>query len=389
MSGILIDHVTKVFPGGFKAVDDVSLEAHQGEFMVLVGPSGCGKTTLLRMTAGLEDVTSGHIAIGDRDVTWLPPGKRDIAMVFQNYALYPHMNVQANLGYGLKVRRTPRAEVKSRVNEVARLLGLNEMLARRPAALSGGQRQRVAMGRAIVREPAAFLMDEPLSNLDAKLRVGMRGELARLHRRLGVTTIYVTHDQVEAMTLGSRVAVMHDGTIQQVDTPQALYRRPANVFVAAFIGSPAMNLVEASVVEGKVEFAGQTLALDPRRAPAGDRHVVLGIRPEHLEDSELADPGLPRIEISVAVLEELGSETDAIFMLDAERLELEAIRDANENEDATLIADDRRVQFTARLDPRTRARVGERIQLAVDMTHLHFFDPETGANLLPEQPVTV
>jgi multiple sugar transport system ATP-binding protein len=243
MAEIVLDRVTKVFDNDFVAIDDVSLTVGDGEFMVLVGPSGCGKSTLLRMIAGLEEATAGMISIGGRDVTDLAPRHRDIAMVFQNYALYPHMDVRRNLGYGLKVRKTPSGEIDRRVTEVARLLGLEKLLDRKPAALSGGQRQRVAMGRAIVREPAAFLMDEPLSNLDAKLRVTMRSELSRLHDRLGVTTIYVTHDQIEAMTLGQRVAVLRDGVIQQVDTPQALYAAPDNLFVAAFIGSPAMNLV--------------------------------------------------------------------------------------------------------------------------------------------------
>ena len=259
MGQIVVDRVTKEFDNGFVAIDDVSLTVGDGEFMVLVGPSGCGKSTLLRMIAGLEEVTAGTISIGGRDVTELAPRHRDIAMVFQNYALYPHMNVRRNLGYGLKVRKTSAAEVERRVNEVAKLLGLEHLLDRKPAALSGGQRQRVAMGRAIVREPTAFLMDEPLSNLDAKLRVTMRSELTQLHERLGVTTIYVTHDQVEAMTLGQRVAVLRDGVIQQVDSPQALYARPNNLFVAAFIGSPAMNLVEATVADGRVAFAGWEL----------------------------------------------------------------------------------------------------------------------------------
>ena len=245
MAAIELERVTKVFSGGVVAVDDVSLRIEDGEFMVLVGPSGCGKSTLLRAIAGLEDITSGAILIGGRDVTDLAPRHRDIAMVFQSYALYPHMSVRQNLGYGLKVRRAPRAEVKRRVDEVAKLLGLDDLLERKPAQLSGGQRQRVAMGRAIVREPQAFLMDEPLSNLDAKLRVGMRASLAQLHQALGVTTVYVTHDQVEAMTLGQRVAVMRDGRVLQVDAPQHLYEQPQDLFVAGFIGSPAMNLGEA------------------------------------------------------------------------------------------------------------------------------------------------
>ena len=264
MAGITLDGVSKVFAGGVQAVDNVSLEIGDGEFMVLVGPSGCGKTTILRMVAGLEEVTEGEIAIGDRVVTDLAPKDRDIAMVFQNYALYPHMTVEQNLGFGLKLRKTPKVEIKRRVDDVARILGLDPLLKRKPAALSGGQRQRVAMGRAMVREPRAFLMDEPLSNLDAKLRVQMRAELARLRDRLKTTTVYVTHDQVEAMTLGDRVAVMRDGVLQQCDTPQNLFKLPVNLFVAAFIGSPAMNLVEAKVSGGKVEFAGFSLPAPPR-----------------------------------------------------------------------------------------------------------------------------
>src|SRR3954467_14174369 len=256
MAEITLEHVTKTFDGGVVAVDDVNLTVADGEFMVLVGPSGCGKSTLLRMIAGLEEITDGTISIGDRDVTDLEPPERDIAMVFQNYALYPHMNVRENLGFGLSVRHTPKAEIVRRVREVATLLGLEDLLDRKPAHLSGGQRQRVAMGRAIVREPKAFLMDEPLSNLDAKLRVSMRAELARLHELLGVTTVYVTHDQVEAMTLGQRVAVMRDGVVQQVDAPQNLFNHPRNLFVAAFIGSPAMNLVEAQVSGNALHFAG-------------------------------------------------------------------------------------------------------------------------------------
>src|SRR5688500_1130697 len=261
MAEIVLDRVRKEFANGVVPVDDVSLTVADGEFMVLVGPSGCGKTSLLRSIAGLEEVTSGRILIGGRDVTDLAPRKRDVAMVFQSYALYPHMSVRQNLGYGLKVRRTGKAEVRQRVEKVARMLRLDELLERRPAQLSGGLRQRVAMGRAVIREPKAFLMDEPLSNLDAKLRVSMRAELSALHARLGTTTIYVTHDQVEAMTLGQRVAVMRDGRIQQVDTPQGLYRSPRNLFVAAFIGSPAMNLVEAIVDRAHLEFAGFRLPL--------------------------------------------------------------------------------------------------------------------------------
>ena len=383
MSTIVLDGVTKIFPGGVTAVDDVNLTIESGEFMVLVGPSGCGKSTLLRMIAGLEEVTEGTIMIGDRDVTDLAPRARDIAMVFQNYALYPHMSVEKNLGYGLKVRKTPKVEIDRRVTEAARLLGLEELLDSRPAALSGGQRQRVAMGRAIVREPATFLMDEPLSNLDAKLRVGMRAELSRLHERLGVTTVYVTHDQIEAMTLGQRVAVMRDGLIQQVDRPQVLYRQPANLFVAAFIGSPSMNLVEGELSDGAVELAGIRLPLDAERRPGRQGRVIVGIRPEDFEDVAFAEPGRPQIDVDVAVVEELGAETHLIFPIDAPPVEAEDLRAATDEResDVRLLADDARVLFTARVDTRSTARPGGTVRLAVNTAALHFFDPDTGASL--------
>ena len=309
MGAIFLDSIRKVYAGGVVAVDDISLEIESGEFLVLVGPSGCGKSTLLRMIAGLEEVTDGTIAIDERIVTDLPPRSRDVAMVFQTYALYPHMSVRENLGYGLRVRKTPKAEIVRRVDEVAAMLGLEDLLDRRPAALSGGQRQRVAMGRAIVREPKAFLMDEPLSNLDAKLRVGMRAQLSSLHARLGTTTVYVTHDQVEAMTLGQRVAVMRDGRIQQVDTPQMLYNRPVNLFVAAFIGSPAMNLVEADVSHDGLEFGGLRIPMNldgalpkrvDRRHPArgvrgrGRRELVAAHDRDDGRDRRGARPGHPR-----------------------------------------------------------------------------------------------
>jgi multiple sugar transport system ATP-binding protein len=377
---IEIDEIVKEFSGGVRAVDEISLTVRDGEFLVLVGPSGCGKTTLLRLIAGLEEPTGGSISIGGRDVTDLQPRERDIAMVFQNYALYPHMTVRENLAYGLKVRRTGRAETAKRVNEVARMLGLEDLLARKPAALSGGQRQRVAMGRAIVREPAAFLMDEPLSNLDAKLRVSMRAELSRLHNRLGVTTVYVTHDQVEAMTLGQRVAVLRDGKIQQLDTPGALYAQPANLFVAAFIGSPAMNLIDATVDDGRVSFGGLEVALEhvPR---AGDEGLVLGIRPESFEDAAFADSHLPRIEVEVSVVEDLGADAHVIFALDAPPLDVGEIRDAAEGEADALLADDRRALFTARVDARTAARPDATLELAVDPARFHYFDRATGERL--------
>src|SRR5919201_312843 len=293
MATIELRTVVKTFSNGVRAVDGVDLTIEDGEFMVLVGPSGCGKTTLLRCIAGLEDVSDGAIFIGDRDVTDVAAKQRDIAMVFQNYALYPHMSVRKNLAFGLKVRGTPRSEIAARIAQAARLLGLEELMDRRPLALSGGQRQRVAMGRAIVRRPAVFLMDEPLSNLDAKLRVRVRADLARLHEQLGVTTVYVTHDQVEAMTLGQRAAVMRDGQIQQVDTPQGLYWSPVNLFVAAFIGSPSVNLVEARIADGYLRFAEFTLPLDALGADAAKlpERVILGVRPEHFaEADDSADP---------------------------------------------------------------------------------------------------
>ena len=391
MSEIRLERVGKVYDGDVRAVDDVSLTIGSGEFMVLVGPSGCGKSTLLRMIAGLEEVTEGEIWIGEREVARLAPRDRDIAMVFQNYALYPHLTVAKNLGYGLKVRKTPKAEIERRVGEVARLLGLQDLLERRPGALSGGQRQRVAMGRAIVREPAAFLMDEPLSNLDAKLRVDMRGELARLHDRLGITTVYVTHDQVEAMTLGTRVAVMRDGTVQQVDTPQTLYREPINLFVAAFIGSPSMNLVEAKVDGDTAEFAGFRIPLDPERRPSAshDGTVILGIRPQDFEDARTAAPGLPQIEVEAAIVEELGSATHVLFTVDAPAVDVDSVRAAtDENERVTLLATDSRALFNAEVEEDANVRPGDRLALALDPSRLHFFDSETGASLRPAPVAT-
>jgi len=378
VAGIVLDRVSKVFGADVVAVDDVSLEIESGEFLVLVGPSGCGKSTLLRMIAGLEDATGGTILIDGRDVTDLPPRARDVAMVFQTYALYPHMTVRENLGYGLKVRKTPKHDAQKRVEKVAKLLGLDELLDRRPAALSGGQRQRVAMGRAIVREPKAFLMDEPLSNLDAKLRVGMRTSLAQLHARLGVTTIYVTHDQTEAMTLGQRVAVMRDGHVLQVDTPQTLYSRPADLFVAGFIGTPAMNLVEARLDAGEVVFGSHRVPLDSARRPAArDGNIVLGIRPEAFEQAELARPGLPTLDATVTVLEELGADAHIFFPVDAA-----PARDAKAAAGQVEPLEGEGTLFTARVAPSTTTRVGDRLRLAVDPARFHFFDPETGRSLV-------
>jgi multiple sugar transport system ATP-binding protein len=378
MAAIALEGVTKAF-GAVTAVDDVSLEIADGEFLVLVGPSGCGKSTLLRMLAGLEDVTDGTIRIGDRDVTDLAPRSRDIAMVFQSYALYPHMSVRQNMGYGLKARRTPKAEIGSRVEDVASLLGLSDLLERRPAQLSGGQRQRVAMGRAIVRQPQAFLLDEPLSNLDAKLRVGMRASLAQLHQRLGVTTVYVTHDQTEAMTLGQRVAVMRDGRVLQCDRPQVLYTKPNDVFIAAFIGSPAMNLVEATYDGGALRFGQYTVPVT--EAPRVDR-VILGIRPEAFADAASA-PGLPTIEARVEVVEELGADTHLFFHVDAPAMTAEVLESASEE---AFLTD--RALFTARVDARMATSVGATATLAVDAARFHYFDVETGARLDPSpQPV--
>jgi multiple sugar transport system ATP-binding protein len=378
MAEIVLDHLSKTYPGEVVAVDDVSLSIGDGEFIVLVGPSGCGKSTLLRLIAGLEEASQGAISIDGTDVTTLAPRRRDIAMVFQSYALYPHMNVRQNIGYGLKVRRTPKDEAKRRIEEVAKLLGLEKLLDRRPAQLSGGQRQRVAMGRAIVREPKAFLMDEPLSNLDAKLRVGMRASLAQLHQRLGVTTVYVTHDQTEAMTLGQRVAVINEGRVLQCDTPQRLYDSPENVFVAAFIGTPAMNLVEASIDGEDVVFGGFRLRLDERRRPEGaPEKVILGIRPEAFDES--AVPGASTLEVTPAVVEELGSEAHIFFPVDAPPVTAE-ILESSESEEGTLLPESKAL-FAARLGAETRARVGVPLELAVNPARLHFFDTRTGARL--------
>jgi multiple sugar transport system ATP-binding protein len=384
MGGIALEGVSKVFPGGVLAVDDIDLEIGDGEFMVLVGPSGCGKSTLLRMIAGLEGVSSGRIRIGDRDVTEDAPRSRDLAMVFQDYALYPHMRVWDNLAFALKLRRTPKVVMRERVGGVAGVLGLTELVDRKPGALSGGQRQRVAIGRAMVREPQAYLMDEPLSNLDAKLRVGMRAELARLHARLGTTTVYVTHDQIEAMTLGDRVAVLRDGTVQQCDTPERLFDQPVNLFVAAFIGSPPMNLVPAEVRDGRLRFAGVEVPMDGS-ARVRDGEVVAGIRPSDLLPGWTeAGTGLPRLRATLEVVERLGSESLVIFPVEARRLEGEAAAaadEATEDADATLLAEDPRARFTARIEGRRRFAPGETVEFAVPPETLHVFDPATGAAL--------
>jgi multiple sugar transport system ATP-binding protein len=380
MSGIGLRNVVKTFPNGVRAVDGVDLTIDDGEFIVLVGPSGCGKTTLLRCIGGLEEVTNGSVVIGDQDVTDVAPKDRDIAMVFQNYALYPHMNVRKNIAFGLKVRRTPRLEIAARIAEAARLLGLEELLERRPLALSGGQRQRVAMGRAIARRPVVYLMDEPLSNLDAKLRVRVRADLAQLHAQLGVTTVYVTHDQVEAMTLGQRAAVMNKGKIQQFDTPQALYWTPANLFVAAFIGSPSMNLAEGTVSNGALNVGGfelplSELGVDARRLPST---VTLGIRPEHLTELHNGDASPWAIEAQVTVEENLGAEILVFFPLETPAVASDDLVRAHSGEEhAALLADDRAI-FTARLPATRRAGARQKIRLGLDPRLCHFFDPDTG-----------
>ncbi|HLJ99763.1 MAG TPA: sn-glycerol-3-phosphate ABC transporter ATP-binding protein UgpC [Streptosporangiaceae bacterium] len=392
MAQIILDQVSKVYSGSVKALDSLSLEVRDGEFMVLVGPSGCGKSTALRSIAGLEEISSGTISIGDRVVNDLPPKDRDIAMVFQNYALYPHMTVEQNLAFGLQLRKTPKDEIKRRVNDAAKMLGLDQYLKRKPAALSGGQRQRVAMGRAIVREPQAFLMDEPLSNLDAKLRVSMRASLNQLHERLGVTTVYVTHDQVEAMTLGHRVCVLRDGRLQQVDTPQNLFEKPVNLFVAGFIGSPAMNFVNADLVRDDgpaVTFAGYRLPVPPDMiddstglASYFGKKIVLGIRPSDFEDATLGDSTWAKMGVKTNVTEELGSEIHVIFTIDAPQVEhasiAQARSDTAEDDEAVTALVGGKSMWTARVSARSRVRPGQPIELAVDTHNLRFFDPDSG-----------
>ncbi len=382
MARVALDRVSKVYPNWFRAIEDLTLEAADGEFLVLVGPSGCGKSTALRMIAGLESITAGTLRIGDRLVNRVEPKDRDIAMVFQDYALYPHMTVAENIGFALKLARVPKHERRQRVAEAARILELTEQLDKRPGALSGGQRQRVAMGRAIVRKPAVFLMDEPLSNLDAKLRVQMRTEVVRLQSHLGTTTIYVTHDQTEAMTMGHRVAVLKDGRLQQVDTPQHLYDRPANVFVAAFIGSPSMNLF-AAVLSGPDEsgdpllhlgshrFAVPAAVAGSRPGLAGYREVIVGIRPEDISDASLTGGDGPSLPVTINQVEALGSELIVYFHLDARTIDA---GDPDAADESIL----REANTVARLDPRSRARAGEELRLTVDPLRLHFFDPATG-----------
>jgi multiple sugar transport system ATP-binding protein len=394
MAEITLDRLTKVYGDGTRAVSELDLEIADGEFVVLVGPSGCGKTSALRMVAGLEPITEGRVLIGGEVVNKLPPKDRDIAMIFQNYALYPHMSAFDNMAFGLKLRKVKKERRGERVKSAAKTLGLAEVLPKKPRTLSGGQRQRVAMGRAIVREPQAFLMDEPLSNLDAKLRVEMRAEIARLQRDLGVTTIYVTHDQVEAMTLGDRVAIMRDGLLQQFDKPQRLYDEPRNLFVAEFIGSPAMNLVGAELVredgghvarfgEHKLRVPESVLHARPGLARREGKRVVLGIRPEDIEDASLAGDG-DRIPAVVDIREDMGSEVYAHFGVGEKAVlsdQVEAAVGADAVEVAQLEAGQKGNVWIARLDRDTRAAEGQRIELAVDTARLHFFDPETGEGI--------
>jgi multiple sugar transport system ATP-binding protein len=397
---VSFDGVTKTYPDGTTAVNGLDLEITDSEFMVLVGPSGCGKTTALRMVAGLEDISRGVLKIGERIVNHVPSRDRDIAMVFQSYALYPHLTVYDNIAFGLRIKKLPKEEIDKRVQNAAKILGLEQFLDRKPRALSGGQRQRVAMGRAIVREPAVFLMDEPLSNLDAKLRVQMRAEIAGLQRDLGVTTVYVTHDQVEAMTMGDKVAVMRKGELQQVADPQTLYDQPVNLFVAGFIGSPSMNMVEATlearnggyaakVGNQSIVIPAETVSARPAIAKYAGREVVLGIRPEDLEDAALNTnvPAEQRLQGKTELTEALGSEIMVHFSIAARPAVTDDVRELAQD-----VGDDRKVEDLAegaaetatlvgRFGARSRVRPGQPVEVAVDARSLHFFDPETGLGI--------
>jgi multiple sugar transport system ATP-binding protein len=380
MATVSLEGINKVYENGFHAVKDLSVDIADGEFMVLVGPSGCGKTTALRMVAGLEDITSGILRIGGKEANDETPKERDIAMVFQNYALYPHMTVAQNIGFALKLRKLPKDQLDAKVRQAAEILGLTDWLDRKPGQLSGGQRQRVAMGRAIVREPSVFLMDEPLSNLDAKLRVQMRAEVARIQRRIGVATIYVTHDQVEAMTMGDRVTVLRAGELQQVDTPQNLYDNPDNIFVAAFIGSPAQNLYDAILSEGarSLKLGSQDIPLPdavrvkrPALAAYANKDVVIGMRPEHLPAAKPGDTGSTLVG-DVDLIEALGSELVVHFTIDAHRVIAEG---AVEKDEAESIGSGEGV---ARVDAKNPVKVGDRMTFAIDIEDMQFFDPKTG-----------
>ena len=388
MGAIDIKSAGKIYPNGTRALEDVNITINDGEFVVLVGPSGCGKTTLLRMVAGLEDITEGEISIGDKTVNDVAPKDRDIAMVFQNYALYPHMSVFDNMAFSLKLRKLPKDEIDQKVKDAAKTLEISELLDRKPKALSGGQRQRVAMGRAIVRNPQAFIMDEPLSNLDAKLRVQMRAELGQLHTQLQTTTLYVTHDQVEAMTMGDRVAVIRKGELQQIDTPREIYLNPRNIFVAGFIGSPSMNFVYANVGLNKssiqlnfgndqIEYKGEKLE---ELKAFDNKEIVMGIRPEAFEDGNYANANefSESLKVSVSLLEQLGSDSYIHFYKDIRPVQTEAIEEilADEGEDISVLGDN--TKFIARINPNSTVVEGEEIELKIDPSKLHFFNPESG-----------
>jgi multiple sugar transport system ATP-binding protein len=404
LADVTFDRVSKIYPDGTRAVNQISLEIRDGEFMVLVGPSGCGKTTALRMVAGLEEISEGALRIGDRIVNHTPSRDRDIAMVFQSYALYPHLSVYENIAFGLRLKKMPKEEIDARVQRAASLLGLEEFLKRKPRALSGGQRQRVAMGRALVREPAAFLMDEPLSNLDAKLRVQMRAEIAKLQNDLGVTTIYVTHDQIEAMTMGDRVAVMRKGELQQVDDPQTLYDRPVNLFVGGFIGSPSMNMLDAKVVSQNgglaAQIGDQTLALGAetlQQRPAlreyDGKRVIIGIRPEDLEDATLESdtPADRRLRGRLELREALGSEIMAHFAIKGAHAETDETRELRQDsgaegtEQQIGVAEGEAI-VVGRFGARSRVREGDAVEAAVDTRALHFFDPQSGTGIYDGTP---
>ena len=388
MGAIDIKSAGKIYPNGTRALEDVSITINDGEFVVLVGPSGCGKTTLLRMVAGLEDITEGEIAIGDKTVNEVAPKDRDIAMVFQNYALYPHMSVYDNMAFSLKLRKLPKDEIEQKVKDAAKTLEISELLERKPKALSGGQRQRVAMGRAIVRNPQAFLMDEPLSNLDAKLRVQMRAELGQLHTQLQTTTLYVTHDQVEAMTMGDRVAVIRKGELQQINTPREIYSNPKNIFVAGFIGSPSMNFVYAKIKskDDVIELTfgdNQITYKDEKKQKLEsfeNKEIILGIRPEAFEDGYFANEAdySESIKVKVSLLEQLGSDSYVHFYKDIKPVQTEAIEEilADEGEDITVLGDN--TKFIARINPNSTVAEGEEIELRINPSKLHFFDPESG-----------
>ena len=388
MGAIDIKSAGKIYPNGTRALEDVSITINDGEFVVLVGPSGCGKTTLLRMVAGLEDITEGEIAIGDKTVNEVAPKDRDIAMVFQNYALYPHMSVYDNMAFSLKLRKLPKDEIEQKVKDAAKTLEISELLERKPKALSGGQRQRVAMGRAIVRNPQAFLMDEPLSNLDAKLRVQMRAELGQLHTQLQTTTLYVTHDQVEAMTMGDRVAVIRKGELQQIDTPREIYSNPKNIFVAGFIGSPSMNFVYAKIKSKddviELTFGDNQIAYKDEKKEKlesfENKEIILGIRPEAFEDGYFANEAdySESIKVKVSLLEQLGSDSYVHFYKDIKPVQTEAIEEilADEGEDITVLGDN--TKFIARINPNSTVSEGEEVELRINPSKLHFFDPESG-----------